>query len=275
MLKAHFGLTQEPFYRNELTLLPQQREIAEMLKIHAQHGGFSVIIGEPGVGKTVLREHLESWRQERHYVITSCSRTLQTYRQIVQQLATASQVAAKESQREQALIDAAFTHVRERKAVMTLIDEAHLLAMPVLRQLRLLFEKFPKNHSLVLLGQDELLYNLSLIVHADIKSRITYSQRLLPLTDEDLITYLHHELTQTRLGTHVFDDGAQEVILRYAQGNLRRCRHLCHSSLLEACRANQRTVTIQHVSAVLIQPHWRSHEELMQQQSQRAERKPG
>jgi hypothetical protein len=43
MIKATWGLTQEPFYRNEGALLLQQAEAMEMIKIHAQHGGFSVL----------------------------------------------------------------------------------------------------------------------------------------------------------------------------------------------------------------------------------------
>ena len=60
MIKATFGLTHEPFHRAEITLLAQQQAIAEILHIHAQHGGFIVIIGAPGLGKSVLREHLEA-----------------------------------------------------------------------------------------------------------------------------------------------------------------------------------------------------------------------
>jgi len=55
MIKSTFGITQEPFHRNKLALLSQQKQIFDIIQIHAQHGGFSVIIGHPGVGKTVLR----------------------------------------------------------------------------------------------------------------------------------------------------------------------------------------------------------------------------
>jgi len=36
--------------------------------------------------------------------------------------------------------------------------------------------------------------------------------------------------------------------------------------LTEACRENKKIVAISHVNNVLIQPHWRSHEELIKQQ---------
>ena len=53
MIKATFGITKEPFIRDKLSLMTQQQDIFDIVKIHSQHGGFSVIIGNPGVGPTV------------------------------------------------------------------------------------------------------------------------------------------------------------------------------------------------------------------------------
>ena len=60
MIKTTFGLTREPFHRHDAALLAQQAEALEMIRIHAQHGGFCVVVGIPGVGKSVLREHLNN-----------------------------------------------------------------------------------------------------------------------------------------------------------------------------------------------------------------------
>ncbi|MES9858996.1 MAG: AAA family ATPase [Sedimenticola sp.] len=266
MIKATFGIEREPFNRTGLDLFPQQSQIANIIKIHSQHGGFSVVIGAPGVGKTVVREHLENLANERDTVVVSCSRTLHTYLNIIRQLADSFQVEAAVKDLEKTLIQTAFDQVRQRKTLYTLIDEAHLLDMGVLRKLRLLFEQFPKKHNLVLFGQRDLLVYLSMNIHADIKSRITYSEQLLPLTDEGLEAYIQGELDAVRLGANTFDDGAIELIIRSVQGNLRLCRNLCYGSLVEACRINQKIVSIRHVNNVLIQPHWRSQEALIKQQ---------
>ena len=42
--------------------------------------------------------------------------------------------------------------------------------------------------------------------------------------------------------------------------------NLCYGSLVEACRETQKVITITHVNGVLVQPHWRSHSELIRQQ---------
>ncbi|MBD8528301.1 ExeA family protein [Pseudomarimonas arenosa] len=266
MIKATLGLTHEPFHRNQAPLLPPQQQIAEILHIHAQHGGFAVILGAPGVGKTVLREHLEQRTDRGETIVASVSRTLHSYLNLLLQLADAFKLDAPLRQLESALIQTAYAHVRERKTLYLVIDEAHLLDIGVLRKLRLLFERFPKKHLLVLLGQPDLMHTLALLPNADIKSRITYSATLWPLADPDLRAFISTELDAVRLGANTFDEAALDLILRNAQGNLRLARHLCHGSLLEACRDGQRQVSIAHVNDVLIQPHWRSHEQLIKGQ---------
>ena len=91
---------------------------------------------------------------------------------------------------------------------------------------------------------------------------------LKPLNDETMQQYILSELEKSQLGAHVFDEAAQEVIIRAVDGNLRLCRNLSYYSLVEACRRDERQVTTTHVNAILIMPHWRSQEELLKQQIQ-------
>lgn len=266
MIKSTFGLTKEPFYRSDLALLPQQAEAVEMIKIHAQHGGFSVIVGNPGVGKSVIREHLERWGKERDTVVASFTQTMHTYQPILKQLAQSLQVNAPMNDIENALIQAAYRHVQSQKTLYIVIDEAHLLDVGILRKLRLLFERFPKKHNLVLLGHPELMFRLSMMCNEDIKSRISYSRQVLPLNDTDLAGFIIAELAAVGMGANTFDEAALQVVLRAVQGNLRLCRNLCYASLVATCLDHQRICTVSHVNAALQQPHWRSHEALLKQQ---------
>lgn len=267
MINAIWGITHEPFKRDKLSLLAQQKQIMDIVKIHAQQGGFSVIIGDPGVGKTVLREHIEQLNKERESTVVSCSRTLHTYRQIIWQLAESFKLETTEKTIESDLIECAFAQIRERKTLYILIDEAHLLETSVLRKLRLLFERFPKNHNLILFGQPELLHYLSLTTNKDIKSRITYSAIIKPLNDEDMERYIVKELEAVKMGVNAFNEAAMALIIRSSEGNLRLSRNLCLGSLIEAARETKKVVSITHVNNVLVQPHWRSHEELIKQQA--------
>ncbi len=177
-----------------------------------------------------------------------------------------SAIPVLEKQIEKDLIQEAHVHVRERKKLYILIDEAHLLEVITLRKLRLLFDRFPKNHNLILFGQTELMYTLSLNCNKDLKGRITFSQTIKPLNDDDLEQFVIQELEGAGMGINTFDEGALQLIIRSAEGNLRLCRNLCLASLIEAARDAKKAVTITHVNHVLVQPHWRSHEELIKQQ---------
>ncbi|MFC3122331.1 AAA family ATPase [Agaribacter flavus] len=208
-----------------------------------------------------MREHLQQLGNTRETCVVNCSRTMHTYRQILYQLADTFTIDTQDKTIENDLIKTAFDNVKARKALYILIDEAHLLDIQTLRKLRLLFDRFPKNHNLVLFGQPELLRTLSMLNNQDIKSRITYSATLKRLNDDDLTDFIHQMATTT------FDEGALTLILRHSEGNLRLCRNLCMGSLIEAARETQKAVTITHVNDVLVQPHWRSHEQLIKQQA--------
>ena len=122
--------------------------------------------------------------------------------------------------------------------LVTIIDDAHLMDMENLRKLRLLFEDFPKNHNLILIGQPELLTNLNLSVNQDLKSRVTYSVITKRLHPDSMREFIHRELERMGLAHSTFTEGATELIIRSADGVLRRCRNLCLATMLEAVRAS-------------------------------------
>jgi MSHA biogenesis protein MshM len=263
MIKQTYGITKIPFLQSELKLLPHQQEIAEIVNIHSQHGGLCVITGAPGVGKTVIKSSIEKQAQKKDQLIISFSRTMDTYNKIVQQMAESLEIDVSHRKIETDILKVVHEQARSNKVLVTVIDEAHLLDMESLRKLRLLFDRFPRRHNLILFGQSDLMVRLSLKNNSDIKSRITFSKQLKPLSDEDLMKFIQRESDAVKLPKNTFEDGGLELILRSVQGNLRLCANLTFASLLEACRQGDRVVDHTHVNAILIQPHWRSHEDLI------------
>lgn len=269
MIKEIFGIPHEPFKRTKLTLLKQQLEIKEILLIHARQGGLNLVVGEPGTGKSILRNDLEAMAQNnKEFVIACIQRTMHTYPNVLFQLIDALQLTiekGKSKQMEKALIQEAHRINSQGRKLITIIDEAHLLDLDVLRKLRLLFDEFPKNHNIILFAQSELLNRLSMRVYEDIKSRITFSAKLYPLNSEQMKEYIYREIQEAELPANVFDENAIDLIIRSVDGNLRLCRNLCYGSLAETVYLKQKIATIQMVNRVIIQPHWRSHEELITQ----------
>jgi type II secretory pathway predicted ATPase ExeA len=126
-----------------------------------------------------------------------------------------------------------------------------------LRKLRLLFEDFPHSHNLVLLGQPPLLQSLALSINEEIRSRITYSVILPRLGPEATEQFILTQLDWAGLGHNTFTPEAMALIVRSAEGLLRRTRNLCLACLIEAVRDQTRIVDLKQVNRVLIQPHWR------------------
>jgi len=258
MIRAHFGLQKIPFDTESLTLLAHQQEVFEILKVHAQQGGLCLILGEPGTGKSVLKQALLAYDTKR--VITPVvNRTLHTYHNTLRILCQAFQIEFEghDHRCERLLVQEAFRVHRAGKMLVPIIDDAHLMQTDCLRKLRLLFEDFPRSHNLVLLAQPPLLQTLALAQNEEIRSRVTYSVVLPRLAPEPIEAFILAELDRASLGHNTFSLEALALIVRSGEGLLRRTKNLCVSSLIEVVRDQARVVDLKHVNRVLIQPHWR------------------
>ncbi|MCP4377106.1 MAG: AAA family ATPase [bacterium] len=264
MIRAHFGLERTPFDGNHIQLLPHQQRVFDTLQVHARQGGFCLVMGEPGTGKSVIREAVQALDPKKT-ITPTINRTLHTYANIIHILCDAFKIEANDvmvSKREKKLIEAAFKINARGRMLVPIIDDAHLLDIDGLRRLRLLFEDFPKNHNLLLVAQPPLLQKLKLSVNEDIRSRITYSVTLPRLNPDDVKEFIFAQLDQIRLGHNTFTDDALELIVRSSDGILRKVRNLCVSGMLEAVRDQTKEVGLDQINRVLLQPHWRRHQDI-------------
>jgi type II secretory pathway predicted ATPase ExeA len=264
MIRAFWGLTQNPFDLRELKLLPPQQEIHDTLKVHCQQGGLCLVLGVPGTGKSVLKQSLQRLPENQH-LVASVGRTLHTYTNTVKILCEAFRVEFESSafKCERRLVEQAFSLNHAGKCLTTILDDAHLMDLANLRKLRLLFEDFPKNHNLVLIGRPNLLAALDLAVNQDIKSRVTYSVITKRLSADAMRDFLLRELDRVGLGHNTFTQAAIELIVRSADGVLRQARNLCVGCMIEAVRSASKIIDIDNVNRVLLQPHWQKESDLV------------
>jgi len=252
MIRSYFGLKQHPFTSDNIALL----------RVHCQQGGLCLVLGEPGTGKTVIKESFKSFDTKR-LVTPMVSRTLHTYFSTIRIFCQAFSldIDGRTFACEKRLIEEAFKLNQMGKMLAPVIDDAHLMDIQCLRKLRLLFEDFPKNHNLILIGQPSLLTTVSLSSNQDIKSRITYSAIMPKLAPDDMEAFILAQFDRVGLGHNTLTPEALALIVRSAEGILRRARNLCLSCLLEAVRDQTKTVDLKHVNHVLLQPHWRQHDD--------------
>jgi len=258
MIRSHFGLQRNPFDRDALALMPHQQEVFDILQVHAQQGGLCLVLGEPGTGKSILKQTLLEHDPKR-LITPVVNRTLHTYHNTLRILCEAFQIefSGQDHRCERMLVQEAYKIHRAGKMLVPIIDDAHLMPGDCLRKLRLLCEDFPRSHNLVLIGQPHLMQSLSLTIHEEIRSRVTYSVVLPRLSPEDIEKFLLDQFDRAGLGHHTFSEDALALVIRSGEGILRHTRNLCLSALIEAVRDQSRTVDLNHVNAVLTQPHWR------------------
>ncbi len=257
MLRAFYGLSDNPFSSDQ-TLLSHQQEVFDILGVHSRQGGLCLLMGEPGTGKTSIRNSI-IYTQPKTIMVVNVTRTLHTYHNIIKILCQSFSVdhSGSSFKCEKRLIEQAYNLSRKGRMLIVIIDDAHLMEMDTLRRLRLLCEDFPKDHNIILIGQVQLLHAMSMRVNEDIKSRVTYSTVLKKLAPDDMESFILDQLDQVGLPHHTFTDNALALIIRSSEGILRKARNLCLSCMVEAVRSKKKQIDIDNVNRVLIQPHWR------------------
>lgn len=265
MIRAYFGLSKTPFASEAIELLAPQRQILDVLKVHCQQGGLCLVLGPPGAGKSTLKEALRASEPKR-LIAPVLGRTMHAYNPTLQLLCEAFGIehGGGALTCERRLIEEAFRLNRQGKMIAPIVDDAHLLQLACLRKLRLLFEEFPKNHNLILIGQPDLLQAISLSVNEDLRSRVTYSATLQPLAPDAMEAFILERLDGCGLGHNVFTPEALALIVRSSDGVLRKGRNLCLGSLIQAVLDQTKTVGLNQVNRVLVQPHWRNDHDLAQ-----------
>jgi len=266
MIRSFYGIDANPFSTTGCALLEQQQEVYDTLRVHSQQGGLCLVLGVPGTGKTMIKEAINEQADHKRMLVVSVARTLHTYINTIKILCQAFQVDYQSSQFkcEKRLIEEAYSLNRQSKMLVMIIDDAHLLEMQTFRKLRLLFEDFPKNHNVVLIGQPQLMGSIGLAVNEDIKSRITYSVVMRRLNPDAMQEFILGQLDRVKLGHNTFTQDALGLIIRSSDGVLRKARNLCISCMLEGVRARNKTIDLDMVNRVLRQPHWSKDYDLQQ-----------
>jgi len=257
MIHDYFGIKHTPFATDNISLLPQQQEAFNIILTQCQMHGLTLLIGQPGTGKTIVKEALKTHDKKR-IAVPVISRTLHTYHSILRILCEAFQIdyEGNDHKCERKLIEEAHRLNRAGKMLAPVIDDAQYLPIEALRKIRLLFEDFPKNHNLILIAHPNLKNKLQLTINQDIHSRITWSGEMLPLAPDNMKTFIHTQLDKVAMPHTAFDEQALNLIIQSAEGILRAARNLCISTLIEAVRDQTKTVTLKQVNRVLKQPHW-------------------
>lgn len=255
MYQEFFGLQEKAFSiavnPRYLYMSEQHREALAHLLYGIQVGGFVMLTGEVGTGKTtIIRCLLEQLPED-----TDIAIILNPMASAPELLSTICDELGIEHNHKtdsvKSLVDALYrylldSHERGRKTVL-LIDEAQLLHPKVLEQIRLLTNLETTTEKLlqiILVGQPELKKMLERASLRQLSQRITARFHLEALSLEETSAYIAHRLQVAGLrdNRNPFTSAIVRRVHEFSGGIPRLINVICERMLLGAYGKNTRTI---------------------------------
>lgn len=243
MYLNYFGLSDNPFSiapnPDYLYMSPRHKEaLAHLTFGLRESGGFVMLTGEVGTGKTTVSRKLLQQLPDNTQVAMILNPTLSA----MELLATVCDELGVQYSADKAslkyftdiiLAKLAENHQAGMNTVL-MVDEAQHLMPEVLEQLRLLTNLETNREKLlkvVLIGQPELQQLLKRNELRQLAQRITARYHLLPLTAPEVSSYVAHRLSVAKGDISIFSPSALKAIHQITGGIPRVINLLCDRAL--------------------------------------------
>lgn len=265
MYEAFFGLAEKPFSllpnTGFLVPLAPHRGCLNLLRVALAEGeGFVKVSGEVGTGKTLLCRALLNQLDPAHHALAWLPEPpdgpLALRRALAAELGVAEAVDGDDFALFAALQARLIALAGKGRPCVLLIDEAQTLSRETLEALRLLTNLETERQKLlqvVLFGQPELDTLLARDDLRQLRQRITFAYRLMPLDAGEVAHYLNERLALAGYaGGGLFEAAAVRLLARGSGGVPRLVNILAHKALMVAFGEGRRWVERRHVEAALV-----------------------
>lgn len=254
MYDNYFGLKETPF-----TIAPDPRflymserhreALAHLLYGFETDGGFVLLTGEVGTGKTTISRCLLEQLPDNSNVAVVLNPKVSA-QELLATICDELQIEYPDGNTSlKTFIDCINRYLLETNAqgkkTVVIVEEAQNLEMEVLEQLRLLTNLETNQRKLlqiIMIGQPELLQLLQRPELRQLEQRITARYHLLPLSRKDTIDYIKHRLAVAGLKEPLFSYSLLRKIYHYTGGIPRKINLLCDRAMLGAYVQNRKHI---------------------------------
>lgn len=262
-LNAFFGFLTEPFSKElpakDLFISAQLKSLFERLTTSLGRRGIALITGEVGSGKsTAIRafaDGLDKKQVDFIYVADPTIGMRGIWRTIIQGLAL--QAAYFKWQMISEIKAAIEKNYHDYgKTTVVVIDEAQLLKLSELEELRLFTNYQIDSHSpltLILLAQPEFSRQIRLKALEAFTQRLVFRMHLTGLTEKEAHAYVKHQLHVAGRTDTLFTDDVVTEIFQQAKGVPRIINTLCYECLMQTYLMKKNIVDMPTIEKVMIE----------------------
>ena len=262
MYEEYFGMSGTPFSRSvpveALYESQAMQEIIGRLFYVADKQLFAVVTADPGCGKSTLIRRFSEQLPQKDYILLYLSDSKLTprwfYKGLLDQLGVEARFYRGDSKR---ILQQQIEIIRgvQKKKVVCVLDEAHLLEKETLEEFRFLLNyRFDSMSplALVLVGQTELWDDrLKLQRYAAIRQRVDVYCTLPHLDRAETERYIRSHLDNAGGVQDLFTDKAVDTIHSSSTGIPRMINRICDKSLIYAYQKQKRLVDDHMIEYVL------------------------
>lgn len=261
MYEKFFSMKHTPFVNSIPTEALYGSEALEetlgRLKYVVANRLFAVVTGDVGCGKTTAIRRFVSELDESRTTCLYLSDSKLTprwfYKGLLDQLGMESKFYRGDAKRQ---LHQQLEIIRGvyGKNVVTIVDEAHLLARETLEEIRFLLNyKMDSMNpmALILVGQNELWDKLKLQLYAAVRQRIDIKCELPQLDRSQVEGYIAAHLKYAGGSLDIFTDNAMDDIYSYSNGAPRAINKVCTHSLLCAANRGKKLIDEHLIKAVI------------------------
>ncbi len=245
MYLEYFGLRDYPFLsttdrRFHFQSEGQQRARDYLNYLLVIRDGIAVVTGEPGVGKTILVDHVCAGLPEKVKIV-QIQQTLLTVDEFLISICMQLDIHLEHNNKPyllEAIKNFAMDQHLNMQPLLLVVDEAQNLNPPILEEIRLLanLEMFGRKLiQVILLGHEELAINITSLPNDAFLQNVRLNHHIEPLSRDEIHEYIDYRLyVAGNDGRLAFPKELLDGIICYTGGVPRLINQLCDMMLITA-----------------------------------------